>query len=399
MAVKEKKTLDKSGWRNSFELVGEVKIYDNTFRIDQHSEKSDWTYNQMYLTVFCGEKSGNVTCECNGGFGVNRENLIYAYGKDDNDNTDYKNRITVEWDDRNDPKILEDIGSGSFVRAGLEKDDKGNVFTMRFLHTYDFIKYISEHLTNGAVVRVRGNIKYDEYDGRLRVRKEVKSIYLVTNPESDKYCAKFEQTFLVGKDSVSFLDKKNGVLNVDAIVLEYYKNYRGKEVKQNVPLHKDMEITLNMEDDPEIKNMNNLLIKKFLTAKKGYNEVRWIGEFVEGGSTVQLTEDDLSDEVKMLIMMGLRTKEEALQSVATSSDRVQKMVLKSPSSGVIDGKLSLIQPIERKYDEEDLLLDFPEDEEVPFDEDDAILRGMNKPEKKTESDEEEEDWLVGLNMD
>lgn len=405
MATKEKKTLDKNGWRNSFDLIGEVKIYDNTFRIDQHSEKSDWTHNQMYLTLYCGEKSGNVTCECNGGFWVNRENLIYAYGKGENDTTDYKNRVTVAWDDRNDEKILEDIGSGSFVRAGLEMDDKGNTFTKKFLHTYDFIKYIKEHLINGAVVRVRGNIKYDEYDGKLRVRKEVKGIYLVKDPDPTKYYARFEQTFLVGKDSISYTDKKNGVMNVDAIVLEYYKNYRGKEVKQNVPIHKDMEYTINMgdseKDSPEkierFKKANEKLIKEYLTAKKGYNEVRWVGEFVEGGATVQLTEDDLSDDIKMLIMLGVRTKEEALQSVATSSDRVQKMVLLYPSSVMSDGKVSLVQPIERKYDEEDLLLDITEDEDdLPLKlEDDAV--GMNKP-VTTESDEEEEDWLAGLNM-
>ena len=63
MAKKEKKTLEKKNWSNSFMLIGEAKINDYTYKIDEKSNKSDWIYNSLNLGVFCGEKSGTVYAE------------------------------------------------------------------------------------------------------------------------------------------------------------------------------------------------------------------------------------------------------------------------------------------------------------------------------------------------
>ena len=50
MARKEKAVLEKKGWSNSFVLVGEAKINaDYTYKLDEHSEKSDWVYNSLNL--------------------------------------------------------------------------------------------------------------------------------------------------------------------------------------------------------------------------------------------------------------------------------------------------------------------------------------------------------------
>ena len=114
MAKKEKTPLDKQNWSASFNIIGEAKVSDFTFKIDEHSQKSDWIYNQMNLNINCGEKYGNVSVQLMGGYASERDNVIYAPTKNEDGTFDWKNMYTIDWDDRFDENILEDIPSTSF---------------------------------------------------------------------------------------------------------------------------------------------------------------------------------------------------------------------------------------------------------------------------------------------
>ena len=157
---KEKKPLDKKGWVQTFELIGKACIKDYTFKIDEHSKKSDWIYNSINLNVDCGDKYGKVGCELMGGYGAGRNNVIYVHGKDENGGDDFDNRYQIDFDDRFDEDILKDIGELCFIKIGIEKDTKGEVVINKFLHAYDAIKYLSEALQDGMEIKVRGQLKY-----------------------------------------------------------------------------------------------------------------------------------------------------------------------------------------------------------------------------------------------
>ena len=131
---KEKKPLDKKGWVQTFELIGKACIKDYTFKIDEHSKKSDWIYNSINLNVDCGDKYGKVGCELMGGYGAGRNNVIYVHGKDENGGDDFDNRYQIDFDDRFDEDILKDIGELCFIKIGIEKDTKGEVVINKFLH-------------------------------------------------------------------------------------------------------------------------------------------------------------------------------------------------------------------------------------------------------------------------
>ena len=60
MAKREQKVLEKKNWSNTFMLIGEAKVNDYTYKLDEKSEKSDWVYNSLNLGVYCGETSGTV---------------------------------------------------------------------------------------------------------------------------------------------------------------------------------------------------------------------------------------------------------------------------------------------------------------------------------------------------
>ena len=89
MAKRNKKTLEKKNWSNSFVLIGEAKINEYTFKLDEKSEKSDWVYNSLNLGVYCGETCGTVYAEIMGGYGAERDNVIYVHGKDEEGKDDF----------------------------------------------------------------------------------------------------------------------------------------------------------------------------------------------------------------------------------------------------------------------------------------------------------------------
>lgn len=393
MAKKEKKVLEKKNWSNSFMLIGEAKINEYTYKTDEKSEKSDWIYNSLNLGVYCGETCGTVYAELMGGYGAERDNVVYVHGKGEDGKDDFDNKFTIDWDDRFDETILESVGDLCFLTVGLERDKGGKVFYKKFISPYDMIAYIKDNLEEGMVVNVKGNLKYSTYNDVTQVKKEINSVVLSKIDDSSKYCARFTQTMLLTKDSVGKADKNTGILPIYAKVLDYVKEYKGKEVKTNIPYEKTFEYELNLSD-PEISKK---VVEKVFKVQKGVTEVTFEGDLIEGGAVITATEDDIPDDIKTLIEIGVYTLEEALAKCTVSSSREKRMVIRKPSIKMVEdkdgNKTPVIQKFEKKYDEEDLILDFmignnddgedtseetteTEDEEVPANDDSSWLDNL-----------------------
>ena len=144
---------------SSFTLVGKAKINDYSYSFDKKSKTSDWIYNSLNLGINCG--SGNIVyASMMGGFNCENESFCYAYKKDDLGKIDYTNSIKVSFSERNDKQILNTVADECFIKVGLEKDANRNTITEKFLFPYDAIKYISNHLRDGDIVRINGNLRY-----------------------------------------------------------------------------------------------------------------------------------------------------------------------------------------------------------------------------------------------
>ena len=399
---KEKTPLSKTNWTQQFTLVGKAIVNDYTFKLDEHSNKSDWIYNQLNLNVDCGEHSGKVSAEMMGGYGSERNNnVIYVHGKNEDNSDDFKNQYTIDWVDRFDESILEDIGSTCFINIGLEKDIHDKTVVKRFLTPYDAIAYVSENLEDGMVINVRGQLRYQLYNGNVQCRKEINSIFL-SKAEPDAYRASFVQTMLLDKDSAgkSTIDKDKKVMYVNAYILEKFKEFNGWDLTENgkikggifVPLRKTFEFDLNSKEPTQTAK----LIDKVFKVKKGVTQITFEGEFVETGAAVTATEDDLTDDVKDMIDCGFYTLEEALVKCSTNGARERKMMILKPQIRMVgddDNKTSQVQIFPEQFAEEDLQLDClvpretEDDDEVPFEE------AMNAPE---ETNSEEADDLAAL---
>lgn len=214
--VKSKKVITKKDWIASFNLVGEAKLNDYTYKIDEKSEKSSWIYNSLNLGVYCGEKYGTVYASMMGGYNEEKAGVIFAHGKKEDGSDDFENQIQVAWEDRFDEDILESLGDMCFITVGLEQTNKNKVFYKKFLSEYDAIAYIQEHLEEGMVLNVRGNIRYSLYQEKVQMQKNINNIVLSKVDDAAKYKATFVQTVLLNKDSASLkkeqIDKDKGVL-------------------------------------------------------------------------------------------------------------------------------------------------------------------------------------------
>lgn len=391
----ERKTIIRKDWVSNFTLIGKPVINDYTFKINERSDKSKWVYNALNLGVDCGDSTGCVYCEMMGGYSEENENRIYAHGKKDDGSDDFDAQIIVDWEDRCNDEVLEEIGDLSFITVGLEKTSEGKTFYKKFLSAYDAIAYIKEHLTEDMVVNVKGNLKYSSYNDNVQVRKNINSIVLSKADDSSKYKATFTQTVLVDKDSASLkdIDKDKGVMFVNTRVLDYLKEYNGIEVKGQFPYNKQFEFAMDFSNEAACKKIMDKLFK----VKKGVTQITFEGEFIEGGAVVTATWDDIPDDIKDLVEMGVYSEEEALAKCTANGSRERRMVLKKPMIKLVesgDSKVPVIQKFEERYTEDDLVLDYlyaSKDEDGEDNEDEAPFDA-----EKADSAVNDMSWLDSL---
>lgn len=405
--VKEKKALDKKGWIQSFTLVGKAALGKFTFNIDAHSEKSDYIYSRMLLNVDCGEKYGLVQSQLMGGYSISNPYPVYVHGKKIDEKTgrevdDFDNSYTIDWEDRLDESILEDVGNLCFIRIGIERDKDGKVVEKRFLTDYDAINYLSDTLKDGTEIKVKGQLKYSIYNDAIQVTKQINSIFLKT--DKDTPIAMFAQTMLLNKDSVGKFDKDKMVYPIVGMILEKFKEYNGNDLTDGgsvrggkfVPLRK----VFDYEVDPDNKEKADLVISKVFKVKKNITMLTCEGIFVEGGATVQATEADIPADIKELIDLGAYSMEEALEKCSENKGTERRMILKRPFLRMVgeEGNKTLqIQKFEDKYSDDDLMLDYLiKHEEQEEDDDDELPFKEEKVKEEPSDDLDDDSWMNSI---
>lgn len=394
--TKERKALKKG--KATFNLIGRVKVTDKTFNLD-NSYDSGWTDNSMYVGIDCG--NGNtVYAEMRSGFFPDKDNVIRAYSKDEKDDAGKSKSVEIAWEDRLDESLYDSISDSSFLTVGVEKDVKDKTVYKKFLTAYDAVEYLNEHLEDGMIVNVKGTIGYNEYEGNVSTKKEITSIVLSKIDDEADFKATFSQTILVDSKSIGKKNDDKGTMELAAYVVDYVGkpkiNGEKIEVKKNVTYPKTFEVAIN--ENPEITAK---MLQRFFKPKKGkITEITVTGNLVEGGSTVNITEDDIPDDIKELIEMGLYSEEEAEKKIAVGNgNRERRMIIVKPDItyvGTGDDRKPTVAFEDGKYDEDDLyfyeqaLLDAgtepssdddtdSESEEISSEDDDllAMLEGMN----------------------
>jgi len=388
MAKKEKKLVKKKV--SMFNLVGKAIVNDYTYTIDANSNSSDWVYNRMNLNVNCGE-SGKVSTEAMGGYGSKRDNVIYVNGVKTNDDgktvDDYSNSFTIDWEDRLDESLFDEIARNSFITVGLEVDSDGKTFYKKFLSEYDAINYAQEHLESDMVLNIRGNLQYSVYNEYTQVRKQFTSIVLSKAKEED-FRATFSQTLLVDKDSIGDYDGDENAVSMTCYIPEYVSSFvtsDGEKVKvpkenkdkRNVVFSKAFLYDCGDKEPAKIEKF----LKKYLKPKKeNIHAIVFDGFITKGGSLQEVTLDDLPEDIRDLVEMGAYTEEEAIEKAVGSGGKVEKYIIKAPRiiKARKEGESPRLNINEDEYTTDDLYFfsnlvsDFSSDsdDEVPFDTED-----------------------------
>lgn len=401
MAEKKKKDskLGLNKGKAQFTLIGKAKVNDYTFDIDHEYQPSNWTSNILNLGVDCG--NGNVVyAEMSGGYfppKCKKDNVIYVHGVKEVDGKkqdDYEDRFTIDWNDRFDEKILETVGKNCFITVGVEKTDKDKTFYKDFLSEYDAVAYLAETLKDDTTVIVKGNITYESNGEKVYVKKKITSIAL-SKAEPENFKATFTQTILLDDGSVGKPDKEKNTIPFSAYVVDYVGkpkiNDKKIEVKKNFAFPVNFEFGIG--DNAELASKQ---LSKFFKAKK--NEIIEIcvdGNIIEGAAIINITKDDLPDDIKELIELGLYTEEEALIKCAVgNTSREKRMIITKPTITYVgdgDDRKPTVATDRAKYKPEDIelystfLATLDTDEEKPVantddtedDEDNDLLDMLN----------------------
>ena len=350
----ERKALKKG--KATFNLIGRAKVTDKTFNLD-NSYDSGWTDNQMYLGVDCG--NGNIVyAEMRGGFFPDKDNVIRAYDKNEKDESGKSKSVEIAWEDRLDEALLDSIADSSFLTVGVEKDVKGKTVYKKFLTAYDAVEYLNDYLEDGVVVNVKGNIGYSEYEGNVSVKKDITSIVLSKVENEEDFKATFSQTILVDSKSIGKKNEEKGTMELEAYVIDYVGSPKidGEkvEIKKNVVFPRTFEVEIN--ENPEITAK---MLQRFFKPKKGkLTEITVTGNLVEGAAIVNITEDDIPDDIKELIAMGLYSEEEAEKKCAVgNNNREKRMIIVKPDITYVgqgDERKPTVAFEENKYEDSDL---------------------------------------------
>ena len=350
----ERKALKKG--KATFNLIGRAKVTDKTFNLD-NSYDSGWTDNQMYLGVDCG--NGNIVyAEMRSGFFPDKDNVIRAYDKNEKDESGKSKSVEIAWEDRLDEALLDSIADSSFLTVGVEKDVKGKTVYKKFLTAYDAVEYLNDYLEDGVVVNVKGNIGYSEYEGNVSVKKDITSIVLSKVENEEDFKATFSQTILVDSKSIGKKNEEKGTMELEAYVIDYVGSPKidGEKVKikKNVVFPRTFEVEIN--ENPEITAK---MLQRFFKPKKGkLTEITVTGNLVEGATIVNITEDDIPDDIKELIAMGLYSEEEAEKKCAVgNNNREKRMIIIKPDITYVgqgDERKPTVAFEENKYEDSDL---------------------------------------------
>lgn len=371
----------KPSYRNVY-LVGKVKLRDDSFKIDVQSN-SGYTYNSVNFGVETAE--GNVVyVELIGGYAKNPL-PIKAMTKN---NTE----IEVNWADRNNEKIIEQIADFRLYKASLAENEVKN-----FLSQYDFIAYLKSKLVDGMEVNVRGQMKFSVYKGEEQRKIEITGISLPYQKKDKEtgellpveYRATFTQTILIDESSLNITseDEELGETILRAYAVDYIGKYEGEQIKKYALF--PFPLTVKLDGKGAI-----IAERLFTVDDDAVTEITVEGDIIEGYDKSEDVDIEITDDIQELIDLGLYTKEDVLKRVQIRGNKVSKLVFVRPSVTKSEEGVAEIKRNFDKYKPSDLYffeqaINGEEEENTSHNED-----SIGEEDSKVS----DEDWLKELGM-
>ena len=219
-------------------------------------------------------------------------------------------KISIDWDDRNDPDVMAKVANYKKHIVNLGDDDR-----KEFIADYDFVKYLNDHvdeLKDGKYT-ITGTSTLNEYNGKLSQRFQIQNIYKAD--DDTKSQLKVTMDFYWMSDGVDFGDwKEEKKIRISGYTTAYVATE-----KKNMYVAQDVVFDCSKIDFDNEKHVKLLAYKLKqmglgLDGEKPKNELKKnkvyklqiICSYFNGAQEVEVDESMLNDNQRMAIELGLK---------------------------------------------------------------------------------------------
>lgn len=322
-----------------FDVVGEIVIDTKTFTLGQPGKNNQNWIQNIFNPRIDADNGKSMYMRFSSGYDAVKGKTIYTRSKNESN-------LEVSFVDRNNENILNLVDEKSFIKVGISKEMIKDEATGKeykqwkyknFLDTFDVVAFLQQvmPMASKQKVRITGAIKFSTYNGEVQRNYDIQSIYLLNNNEEVgkemQPKLEFTQNFLLTKGCViDELDGEKGVATVNALVM-----IREKKEFKTVPVK-----LLMKPQDEQAKETYKRLIPKFFEIDE--DKVRRINLeciFEVGYVSGNVNENELPDDAKELLDLGLYTLEEVMKMYAVR-ERVDNLLIRRPKVKIVDGKVN-----------------------------------------------------------
>lgn len=320
-----------------FDVVGEIIVDAKTFTLGQPGKNNQNWIQNIFNPKIEADNGKSMYMRFSSGYDAVKGKTIYARSKSETN-------LEVAFGDRNNENIISLVDEKSFIRVGISKELVKDEATGKeykqwvyknFLDTFDVVAFLQQvmPLASKQKVRITGAVKFSTYNGEVQRNYDIQNIYLLNGNEDEgkemQPKLEFTQNVLLTKGCVvDELDKENGVATVNALVMIKEK----KEFK-TVPV----KLLMKPQDEKQKETYKKLIPMVFEVPEDKVRKIALDCIFEVGYVAGNVNENDLPQEAKELLDMGLYTMEEVMKMYAVR-ERVDNLLIKRPKIKIVDGK-------------------------------------------------------------
>ena len=320
-----------------FDVVGEIIVDAKTFTLGQPGKNNQNWIQNIFNPKIEADNGKSMYMRFSSGYDAVKGKTIYARSKSETN-------LEVAFGDRNNENIISLVDEKSFIKVGISKELVKDEATGKeykqwvyknFLDTFDVVAFLQQvmPLASKQKVRITGAVKFSTYNGEVQRNYDIQNIYLLNGNEDEgkemQPKLEFTQNVLLTKGCVvDELDKENGVATVNALVMIKEK----KEFK-TVPV----KLLMKPQDEKQKETYKKLIPMVFEVPEDKVRKIALDCIFEVGYVAGNVNENDLPQEAKELLDMGLYTMEEVMKMYAVR-ERVDNLLIKRPKIKIVDGK-------------------------------------------------------------
>lgn len=385
---------------NTFEFIGNIVTAKDKDKFHKKNESASGFVSHRLSFAIQESKTNSVFLELFGGYSKSKANKVFSYSK----GTENKkgSNLEIPWDDRLNPETVDMVADFKkiVIDTNTDADLKNKMNQLRFeirsleyrdeltdsekqklndlkkqlreqdinrkefIHEYDAIQYLSEHLEKYKAhkFRVTGQIEYNAYNGRFYRKFKPETIEIVENDTPSQLRAKLDLFFT--KDSVDKSDFKNEKkIYVNGYALSYDNNYKtDKFFPQQVVLDGSRLDFDNEKHANRFKYLENKLDVK----GKGVYHLQWEVKLFRGADEVEFTYDDLTQEQKESVDLGFNKVDDYKPKDGVLGENVEETRLLKPNLQKVNDSNDFSNgATETSYEQEDLDYVFMESNNKP----------------------------------